>query len=139
MNQINSYTKNNITEHDLEIVQLNNPEKNEKRISEINKISTELNENQLENEEYLEKVLNFGSNMKENIIYDIYHFPQKFISEKQIKKAKEGSILFAQGALSSLLNNNDITCAIEKENENVNVSLTTLQLISGGEAFRKVI
>ena len=38
MNQINSYTKNNITEHDLEIVQLNNPEKNEKRISEINKI-----------------------------------------------------------------------------------------------------
>ena len=30
MNQINSYTKNNITEHDLEIVQLNNPEKNEK-------------------------------------------------------------------------------------------------------------
>ena len=50
MNQINSYTKNNITEHDLEIVQLNNPEKNEKRISEINKISTELNE--LENEEY---------------------------------------------------------------------------------------
>ena len=57
MNQINSYTKNNITEHDLEIVQLNNPEKNEKRISEINKISTELNENQLENEEYLEKVI----------------------------------------------------------------------------------
>ena len=83
---MNSYTKNNITEHDLE--------KNEKRISEINKISTELNE--LENEEYLKKLLNFGSNMKENIIYDIYHFPQKFISEKQIKKTKEGSILFAQ-------------------------------------------
>ena len=57
MNQINSYTKNNITEHDLEIVQLNNPEKNEKRISETNKTSTELNENQLENEEYLEKVI----------------------------------------------------------------------------------
>ena len=52
MNQINSYTKNNITEHDLEIVQLNNQDKNEKRISEINKISTELNENQLKNEEF---------------------------------------------------------------------------------------
>ena len=53
--------------------------------------------------------------MKENIIYDIYHFPQKFISEKQIKKAKEGSILFAQGALSSLLNNNDIIVLLKKK------------------------
>ena len=137
--QIQTFTGQIITRQELEIIQLNNPKKEEQRKEEIDNIISQLNNNELTNEEYTENVLNFGSNIKEAIIYNVYHNPEKFISKEEIENSEEDSSLFIQGALFSYLNNNDILCAIEKETENENVSHSTLQLITSGEAFRKVI
>ena len=137
--QIQTFTGQIITRQELEIIQLNNPKKEEQRKEEIDNIISQLNNNELTNEEYTENVLNFGSNIKEAIIYNVYHNPKKFISKEEIENSEEDSSLFIQGALFSYLNNNDILCAIEKETENENVSHSTLQLITSGEAFRKVI
>lgn len=73
--------------------------------------------------------------------YNLWYlsFSSKIYIRKTNKKNKRRFYIICSSALFSLLNDNDITCAIEKENDNINVSLTTLQLISSGEAFRKVI
>lgn len=133
------FTNNEITKNVLEVVQLNNPEKEEQRKEEIKNLVSQLNNNELTNKEYTENVLNLGSNIKEDIIYNVYHNPDKFVSISEIENSEEGSSLFIQGALSTYLNNNDILCVIEKETENENVAHTLLQLITSGEAFRKVI
>ena len=137
--KIKSFTSNKITKHDLEVVQLNNSENDKKRKEKIKKIASNLNNNQLTNEEYLDNVLDFGSNMKDNIIYDIYNNPEKLVSKEEIEKAEENTSLFIEGALLAFLNQNNITAAIEKETKDEDVSHATLQLITSGEAFRKVI
>ena len=133
------FTKINITKSDLEVVQLNNPEKDKKRKEQIKNIASDLNNNKLTNSQYLDNVLILGTDIKDNIIYDMYHNPEKFVSKKEIEAAKEDSTLFIQGALLAFLNQNNITAVIEKDSQNLQTSHTTLQLISNGEAFRKVI
>jgi hypothetical protein len=128
-----------ITKHDLEVVQLNNPKKEEERQKEIERISENLLNSKRVPTTYIENVSSFGSNIKNSIIYETYHNPEKFVEKKEVEKSKEGTTLFIEGALFSLLENNDITCAIEKETKKENEAKTTLQLITSGEIFRKKI
>ena len=137
--KINTFTGTNITKHDLEIVQLNNPEKNKKRIKEIKNITSDLNNKQLSNKEYMEKVLELGLNIKENVIYETFHNSENFISKEEINKSKEGEILFIEGAFLNYLKNNKIISAIEKKTKDENLAHTMLQLITSGEAFNKII
>ena len=128
-----------ITQHDLEVVQLNNPKKEEERQKEIEIISENLLNSKMTQISYIESVSAFGSNIKNSIIYETYHNPDKFVKKEEAEQSIEGTTLFIEGALLSVLGNNDITCAIEKETKNENEAKTNLQLITSGEIFRKKI
>ena len=88
---------------------------------------------------YIENVSSFGSNVKNAIIYETFHNPEIFVKKEEIENSKEGSTLFIEGVLLTLLGNNDITSAIKKDTINENEAKTTLQLITSGEVFRKKI
>ena len=128
-----------ITKHDLEIVQLNNPNKEEERKKEIETITENLLNIEMTETEYIENVTSLGSNIKNSIIYETYHHPEKFVDKEEAENSEEGSTLFVEYSLLSILGNNDITSVIEKETKNENEAKTTLQLISSGEVFRKKI
>lgn len=134
------FTGKKFTDHELELVNLHNPEKEEERKIEIKKISSQLKNQKLSNDEFFEKITTYGTEIENSIIYETYHHPENFYSNKEIKKAKEGTTLFIEGILGQLLNNNGIY-SIEKNNNNNNqdLSFTNLQLISSGEAFSKVL
>ena len=135
------FTGKKFTDHELELVDLHNPEKEEERKIEIKKISSQLKNQKLSNDEFFEKITTYGTEIENSIIYETYHHPENFYSNKEIKKAKEGTTLFIEGILGQLLNNNGITYSIEKNNNNNNqdLSFTNLQLISSGDAFSKVL
>ena len=128
-----------ITKHDLEVVQLNNPKKEEERQKEIETISENLLNSKMTQITYIENVSSFGSNVKNSIIYETYHNPEKFVKKEEAENSNEGSTLFIEGALLFLLGNNDITCAITKDIKSENEAKTTLQLVTSGEVFRKKI
>ena len=128
-----------ITKHDLEVVQLNNPKKEEERQKEIETISENLLNSKMTQITYIENVSSFGSNVKNSIIYETFHNPEKFVKKEEAENSNEGSTLFIEGALLSLLGNNDITCAITKDTKSENEAKTTLQLVTSGEVFRKKI
>ena len=139
IDKISQIITTSITQHDLEIVQLNNPKKEEERQKEIETITENLLNSKMTQTEYIENVSSFGSNVKNSIIYETFHNPDKFVKKEEAENSEEGSTLFIEGALLSILGNNDITCAIEKETKNENEAKTTLQLITSGEVFRKKI
>ena len=128
-----------ITKHDLEVVQLNNPKKEEERQKEIETISENLLNSKMTQITYIENVSSFGSNVKNSIIYETFHNPEKFVKKEEAENSNEGSTLFIEGALLFLLGNNDITCAITKDTKSENEAKTTLQLVTSGEVFRKKI
>ena len=132
INKISQIITTSITQHDLEIVQLNNPKKEVERQKEIETITNNLLNSKMTQREYIE-------NVKNSIIYETFHNPDKFVKKEETENSKEGSTLFIEGALLSILGNNDITCAIEKETKSEKEAKTTLQLITSGEVFRKKI
>ncbi len=132
INKISQIITTSITQHDLEIVQLNNPKKEVERQKEIETITNNLLNSKMTQREYIE-------NVKNSIIYETFHNPDKFVKKEETENSKEGSTLFIEGALLSILGNNDITCANEKETKSENEAKTTLQLITSGEVFRKKI
>ena len=134
------YTGQTFDIHDLELAHLDNPILYEERKKEIKEIGNILLKEPIKSsEDYLENVTKFGQKMKENIIYEVYNYPEKFVKPEDIQNAKEGSLEFIEGTLSSLLSQNNITCAIEKETSNNDISRICLQLMTSGEAFRKII
>ena len=134
------YTGQTFDIHDLELAHLDNPSLYEERKEEIKEIGNKLLKEPLKsNEDYLENVTKFGQKMKENVIYEVYNYPEKFVKPEDIQNAKKGSLEFIEGILSSLLSQNNITSAIEKETSDKDISRICLQLITSGEAFRKII
>ena len=97
-----------------------------------------MNEN-LTNEEYLTTISSLGSDLKNNIIYEISKEPEKFIPLEEAVKSEENTTNFGLGVLAKILNNNGIFTAIEKQSSNDNLSSAMNQLILSGEIFRKVI
>ncbi len=88
---------------------------------------------------YIENVTSFGSNVKNSIIYETYHNPEKFEIKEEAENSEKGNTLFVESALLSLLENNGIICAIKKDITSENEVNTNLQLITSGEVFRKKI
>ena len=124
-------------QHDIEIAQPNNKIKYEERTENIKEIQTKLlTEKITNNEEYINNITQLGQKMKENIIYETFNNPEKFVKPEEIKNAQPGSVELIEGALATLLSENNITCAIEKETSSEESAKLTLQLISSGEAFR---
>lgn len=131
-------TGQNFDMHDLEMAQPHNVAKYEERKEDIKEIQKKLlNENIQTNEDYINNVTEFGQKMKENIIYETFNHPEKFIKLEEIKDPKEGSVELIEGALATMLSNNGITYAIEKETSDEESSKLSLQLICSGEAFRQ--
>ena len=126
-----------LDQHDIEMAQPNNKNKYEERKENIKEIQTKLlTEKITNNEEYIKNITQFGQKMKENIIYETFNNPEKFVKLEEIKNAQPGSVELIEGALATLLSESNITCAIEKETSNEDSAKLTLQLISSGEAFR---
>lgn len=132
-----SYFRCKINEHDLEMTELNDPIRQAKRKEEIKIISSKLIKQKFTKEEYLNNVTKFNQKMKESIIYDVFHTPEKFYSIEDTEKAKKHSSLFIQGVLATFLQSHNIICAIEKKNSDSQSASLTLQLIASGEAFKK--
>ena len=138
LNEFKKYTGQTFDIHDLEMVELNNPIKYEERKKEIKEISKILlNERIKKNEDYITYVTKFGQKMKENIIYETFNCPEKFIKIEDLQNSKLGSLEFIEGTLATLLSQNNITCAIEKETSDKDTSQLCLQLITSGEVFRQ--
>ena len=97
--KISKIMTTSITKHDLEIVQLNNPKKEEERQKEIERISEALLNSKMTQTTYIENVSSFGSNVKNSIIYETYHNPEIFVKKEETENSKEGSTLFIEGAL----------------------------------------
>ena len=94
---------------------------------------------QLTQKEYLKEITTLGTNLKNKIIYEAYNEPDKFIPLKETEKANMTETIFVEGILAKTLINNNIIVSIEKETSNKDLSLTMLQLLSSGEAFKKVL
>ena len=99
INKISQIITTSITQHDLEIVQLNNPKKEVERQKEIETITNNLLNSKMTQREYIENVSSFGSNVKNSIIYETFHNPDKFVKKEETENSKEGSTLFIKGAL----------------------------------------
>ena len=128
-----------LDEDDLKVVQLNNPKKEDERKKEIEKIQDAFLNLDMNQQDYIESVSCLGSTVKNSIIYQTYHHPEKFVKIEEAEKKNEGTTLFVEAALANLLGNNDITCAIEKDTTDEKSAKINLQLISSGEIFRKKI
>ncbi len=92
INKISQIITTSITQHDLEIVQLNNPKKEVERQKEIETITNNLLNSKMTQREYIE-------NVKNSIIYETFHNPDKFVKKEETENSKEGSTLFIEGAL----------------------------------------
>lgn len=104
--------------HDLEMAQPDNKEKYEERKKDIEDIGSKIiNETITDKETYFNQITELGQKIKENIIYETFNNPEKFIKPEELEKSQEGSIEFIEGALSSVLSQNNITFAIEKKNK----------------------
>ena len=139
LDKINLLTNSNINENNLIEAQLNNKEEYKKINTEINESCNKLMTESLTPKEYLNKITQLGTNIKNKIIYETYNEPDQFIPLKETEKSDPNSTLFIEGILAKALINNNITVAIEKTTKNNDLSLTLLQLISSGEVFQKVI
>ena len=125
--------------NEIKNIEINNQQKQEERIEKIKMISNKINNEIMNKEEYLKNVLEFGTNIKNSIIYDIYHNKNIYLSNNEIKDAKEDSVEFSEYALSKLLSNEQIMCTIEKKTSCEEESLATLKLILNGKIFNKIL
>ena len=138
INTFKEFTGQTFDIHDLEIAQPDNKEKYEDRKRIVQDIGNKLlNENIKNKEDYIRNVTEYGQKIKDNIIYETFNYPEKFIKIEEIQNAKEGSLELIEGSLAQVLSQNNITYAIEKETSDKEQAKLTLQLISSGEAFRK--
>ena len=125
--------------NEIKNIEINNQKKQEERIEKIKMISNKIINGIINKEEYLKNVLEFGLNIKNSIIYDICNNKNIYLSSNEIKNAKEDSVEFPEYALSTLLSNEQIICAIEKKTSCEEESLSTLQLLLNGEIFKKIL
>ena len=124
--------------HDLEMAQIDNKAKYEDKKKDIEEIGKILLNEKIENKEsYYSNITELGQKMKETIIYETFNNPEKFIKPEELKNSEEGSLEFIEGAFSSILSDNNITFAIEKETSDQEQAKLNLQLITSGEAFKK--
>ena len=138
--KFNDLVEEDISKEYLIDIELNNPEKQEERIKNIEKISDEIFQEKTR-EEYVEQLMDLTETVKDSVYYEIHHNPENFIKKEDIKITNNDPNLFIQGALSSFLAKNGINSVIQKNanNENENVSKMALQLIFNGEAFNQVL
>ena len=139
INKIKKFTGIEIDKHKLEIVQLNNKEKQKERKEIILNISNNLKQCKINPKEYTESLSTMGSNLNDLIIYEIFHEPQKFIQISDSLNEDEESSIFIQKILAKQLQDNNITTVIKKEKNESNLSSTLLQLIISGDIYKKVI
>ena len=125
--------------NEIKNIEINNQQKQEERIEKIKMISNKINNEIMNKEEYLKNVLEFGTNIKNSIIYDICNNKNIYLSNNEIKDAKEDSVEFSEYALSKLLSNEQIMCTIEKKTSCEEESLATLKLILNGKIFNKIL
>ena len=152
------------SEEDLKLIKIMNmkikiisAEENKKRNEQINNILQRQKElrNKIENtnnniikEEEREKYINetiedmsiMGTIIKDQILYERQTNPEKYIPIKEaIKTGEENNPLFIVGLLAQTLENEGITTAIEKENNNKNEEETStcLQFLVNGYATKK--
>ena len=117
-NSFKEFTGQTFDIHDLEIAQPDNKEKHEERQKNIQNICNKLLNVKITNtEDYIHNVTEYGQKIKENIIYETFNYPERFIKIEEMKNVKEGSKELIEGALAQLLSQNNITYAIEKKNK----------------------
>ena len=127
-----------IDKHNLEIVDLTNNEKQKEREKIISNISNNLKQKKINTKEYIDNLSLMGSNLKESIIYESFHEPEKFVPISEALNNDKKSSLFIQGLLAKQLQKNNITTVIKKDPNEKNISSTLLQLITSGDIFKKV-
>ena len=137
--KMNSFINSEINENILIQSQINNKE----NYLKINK-QIEENCNIILNEKCKRKdliiiIASLGINIKNKIIYEIYHEPNKFIKLKLLEKENKKPALFFERLFSNLFINNDITVAIKKKEDDIKQTLTLIYLILSGEIFKKII
>ena len=114
VNQINNYTGTYINPRDIELVYLNDSEKQKERLAKIDEIIEIILEKEMTFKNYCEYIIKLGNEIKNDIIYRIYHSPQQFYSKYELSQITENSPLFIQGVLKEYLNNLGILTVIEK-------------------------
>ena len=77
-----------LDEDDLKVVQLNNPKKEDERKKEIEKIQDAFLNLDMNQQDYIESVSCLGSTVKNSIIYQSYHHPEKFVKIEEAEKKK---------------------------------------------------
>ena len=145
--KINSLTNSNITDEDLIQAQINNEKKYKKIKNDIINTCQKCMNSKLTTNEFTKVINLLGTDIKNKIIYETYHSPENFIPLKEAEKSDENSFLFINSLISKMLLNNNITVAIQKEKENEKdnenekendiFSISMIQLISTGKAFKK--
>ena len=146
ISEITSLTNSEITEKELIEAQINNPKNYQKINQNIENSCKEFISSKLTTNQFRSLITKLGTDIKNKIIYETYHNPEKYIPIKEIEKSDEKSSLFVKGILFKFLTKNNITTAIKKENKNENqdkkndlISISMIQLISSGEIFKKVL
>ena len=143
ISEITSLTNSEITEKELIEAQINNQKNYQKINQNIENSCKEFISSKLTTNQFRSLITKLGTDIKNKIIYETYHNPEKYIPIKEIEKSDEKSSLFVKGILFKFLTKNNITVAIKKENKNKKeketLSKTMIQLISSGEIFKKIM
>ena len=139
LNEMNTLTNITITEKELIEAQINNKENYTKINNNIDTSCNSIMKSQLTQKEYLKEITTLGTNLKNKILYEVFNQPDKYIPLKETENSDMKETLFIEGILAKALVNNKIRVSIEKETNNEDLSLTMLQLLSSGEAFKKVL
>ena len=138
MEKFNSFIPSKITEDYLVDLELNNPERQQERLQNIDKITSELFEEK-KADEFIEKLVDLGETMQESVYYNLHHSPENYVKLEEIKNDSSPD-LFVPGILSFYLEQNGIKNIIQKNsNTNEKTSNIILQSIFNGDAFNHVI
>ena len=114
VDQINNYAGSFLNPSDIENVYLNDSEKQKERIKKIEEICDIILEKKMTFSNYCKKIIELGNEIKNDIIYRIYHSPEQFYSKFELNQIKENSPLFIQAVLKEYLNSLGILTVIEK-------------------------
>jgi len=114
VDQINNYAGSYLNTSDIENAYLNDSETQKERQKKIEEICDIILEKEMTFSNYCKKIIELGNEIKNDIIYRIYHSPEQFYSKYELNQVNENSPLFIQGVLKEYLNSLGILTVIEK-------------------------
>jgi len=129
-----------LTIEDIEDTSINDYKIQSLRENKIERICKKIINSKMTYLEYYNSILELGSEIKKDIIFKVFHYPNEFVKIKEIKKIPENSPTFVKLAIFTYLNDlGIITCIPKNPKKNPIITSAMLQLISCVDINREIL